>query len=629
MENFEYSPYKYEFIENNQPPNMILKEINQGSNYYKPDFKIEEIKINTKNPKNNLRYENVDSKNNQFDKKIKNIIIQNNEQNIQYKRNKVLKNSNNPNIYFKKRLSDGLASSSVSSHSNSILSNAKKNNSLENNEFIENNTNNNIETNNINNIYNIKTTNNKSTNILIKNIYSNEDYFTTNIKEGFLHLKDFEIFKSNKISQFDIEKGMKYNMEKINKDTNKSLSMLLIKTGKKGKNHNLAKSCEIINKPQKYFKSYKNNKENINKNRQLSVQLKSRRNNFLGKISTLMNYFNKKRKISDKIIIRGTRGEKGGVVDFSTASPKKYYKKKKYIINLEAKNKKLYKHPKLKMISSAKIIQNWWRNRLILYFFHLNQIKKIQKYYKNYLYNKLNKENYIKNNEKIIEINKFKNIAILLFKKVIEVKIKDLYYYALIQMKNAINCEQDDKFVLLKYISLIENIIGYINNIKKKNIFGFFMKLRNIKYNSKNNLEYIKESNLFIKGENYSFIANNKLQIQNDNNFYFYGLNSNHSLKNIKRNSQKDIIKIINLFYRILLKLVVDKIKKEAKRRTLIKAFRDINDMKYPILFYALLKIHKYSTIKYNVMNAYAIIIQRNYRYFRDKKFQTAHFNYY
>ena len=281
------------------------------------------------------------------------------------------------------------------------------------------------------------------------------------------------------------------------------------------------------------------------------------------------------------------------------------------------------------MISSAKIIQNWWRNRLILYFFHLNQIKKIQKYYKNYLYNKLNKENYIKNNEKIIEINKFKNIAILLFKKVIEVKIKDLYYYALIQMKNAINCEQDDKFVLLKYISLIENIIGYINNIKKKNIFGFFMKLRNIKYNSKNNLEYIKESNLFIKGENYSFIANNKLQIQNDNNFYYYGLNSNHSLKNIKRNSQKDIIKIINLFYRILLKLVVDKIKKEAKRRTLIKAFRDINDMKYPILFYALLKIHKYSTIKYNVMNAYAIIIQRNYRYFRDKKFQTAHFNYY
>ena len=104
---------------------------------------------------------------------------------------------------------------------------------------------------------------------------------------------------------------------------------------------------------------------------------------------------------------------------------------------------------------------------------------------------------------------------------------------------------------------------------------------------------------MFIKGENYSFIANNKLQIQSDNNFYYYGLNSNHSLKNIKRNSQKDIIKIINLFYRILLKLVVDKIKKEANRRTLIKAFRDINDMKYPILFYALLKIHKYSSIEF------------------------------
>ena len=48
------------------------------------------------------------------------------------------------------------------------------------------------------------------------------------------------------------------------------------------------------------------------------------------------------------------------------------------------------------------------------------------------------------------------------------------------------------------------------------------MKLRNIKYNSKNNLEYIKESNLFIKGEKYSFLANNNLQIQNDNNFYHH-----------------------------------------------------------------------------------------------------------
>ncbi len=65
---------------------------------------------------------------------------------------------------------------------------------------------------------------------------------------------------------------------------------------------------------------------------------------------------------------------------------------------------------------------------------------------------------------------------------------------------------------------------------------------------------------------------------------------------------------------------IIEKIKKEANRRTLIKAFRDINKLKYPILFYSLLKIQKYSIVKYNVMNAYAKLIQKNYRYFKDKK---------
>ncbi len=65
---------------------------------------------------------------------------------------------------------------------------------------------------------------------------------------------------------------------------------------------------------------------------------------------------------------------------------------------------------------------------------------------------------------------------------------------------------------------------------------------------------------------------------------------------------------------------ILDKIKKEANRRTLIKAFRDINKLKYPILFYSLLKIQKYAIVKYNVMNAFASLIQKNYRYYKDKK---------
>ena len=623
MENFEYSPLRCEIIEKNQSPNSILKKINQKTNKDKLDFKIEEIKININNPINYKNYEDVDPKNKMFPKKIKTITNQNNKKIINDKKNKVEKNLKNSNIYFKKKLSDGLVSSSFSSGTNSILSNTQKNDILGKSEYIENNTVNNIENNNINNIYNIRTTNNKSTNILIKNIYSNEDYFNTNIKEGFLHLKDFEIFKSNKISQFDIEKKMKNNNDKMNKDINKSLSMLLIKTGKKDKSYNLAKSCEIINKPKNYLKT-----ENNKLDRQLSYQLKKKRKNFQGKISTLMNHFIKKRKSSDLLIIRGTREEKGGVVDFSTASPKKYYKRKKYFINLEAKNKKLYKHPKLKIISSAKIIQKWWRNRLIIYFFHLNQIKKIQKYYKKYLYNKYKKEDDINNSFQIEEINENKKIAILLLKKVIEVKVIDLFYYVLFKVKNILNKEEDNDLISLKYISFIRNIITYIKSIKKKNIFSFFMKLKNNKCFPKNYLKSIKESNLYIKRKRNISLINNKFQVVNDNNFYYYGLNSNYRFKNINKYSQKDVMKLYNIFYRILLKLILDKIKKEANRRTLIKAFRDINNMKYPILLYALLKIHKFSIIKYNVMNAYAVLIQRKYRYFRDKKFQYCHFNY-
>ena len=42
--------------------------------------------------------------------------------------------------------------------------------------------------------------------------------------------------------------------------------------------------------------------------------------------------------------------------------------------------------------------------------------------------------------------------------------------------------------------------------------------------------------------------------------------------------------------------------------------------MKYPILFYSLCKLHKYSLIKFEVMNAYAKLIQRYYRDYNEKK---------
>ena len=626
MENCGYSPLKYKIIDVNLPPNAILNKINNDSNYNFPYIKTEEIKFNN-NPINKINYENHDSENIMYIKKKKNKINTNKAKNISGKKNKTLNISRNNNIYSKKRLNDGLLYSSVTSGIDSSLSNTQKNNILGNIGFAESNTNNNIENNNISNIYNIKTTNNKSTNILIKNIYSNDDYFRTNIKEGLLHLKDFEIYKSNKISQYDMDNERIKKIEKENKETTKPLSMFLLRSEKKNNNPNFTKSCENINRTKNY-KSCDNTTEKMKMGRQLSVQL-YRKNNCLGKISRLMNCFNGRKKYSDKIIVRGTRNEKGGVVDFLTASPKKNYKKNIYISNVENKSKNLYKHPKWKIIISAKIIQNWWRNKKIKYFNYLNKIRKIQKNYRNYIFNKYKIET-IKYIGGIKEVNKNKKLGILLLKKIIEVKLIYLFDYTLFKLKNALENELKDNIILLTYSFFIKSLIDYIKNIKRKKSVLFFTKLKNNKYFQKNYLEIIKESNLFFKGEKKFLSTENKFKKKYDFDFNsnYYKLNFNYDTKKINIYSEEEILNIINKFYQILFKLIIDKIKKEADRRTIIKAFRNINNMKYPILFFSLLKIQKYSNIKYNVMNTCAILIQRNYRYFRDKKSQRYHFSY-
>ncbi len=88
-----------------------------------------------------------------------------------------------------------------------------------------------------------------------------------------------------------------------------------------------------------------------------------------------------------------------------------------------------------------------------------------------------------------------------------------------------------------------------------------------------------------------------------------------------KRNGKNSHLLLKNIMIDI-----IEKIRKEANRRTLIIAFRDINNLKYPILFYALLKIKKYSIVKYNVLNAYAKLIQKNYKYFKNKKSRINQF---
>ena len=498
----------------------------------------------------------------------------------------------------------------------------RNNNNLNNIEFIENNSNNNI-----NNIYNIKTTNNKSTNILVKNIYSNDDYFSSNTKEGLLHLKDFEIYKSNKISQMDIDNINNIELKNKNKDTIMPLSQFLIRTEKKSRRCNNIKSSDYINKLNKW-KSTDITIENRILARQLSVQFNLRNKNRNGRILNLMSLFNKNRNYTDKIILRGTRNEKGGVVDFSTASPKKFFKKKRYLINLEAKNKNIYKYPKWKIIYSAKIIQNWWKKTMISYYIHLNKIRKIQKYYRNYILKKNKDDNSNKEIIKEIKLNNNQKTGVILLKIILEIKIANLFNYVLINLKNSIQVCNGEKNVSMKYIYFINNIIDYIKEIKKKNIFTFLMNLKKIKLYHNHYLKQINTSNIYIKRKTDYLLRENRIHKTKELNFYYYGLKKNN-FKKVTKYSEFEVSKIFNLIYKILLNSIIDKIKKEADRRTIIKAFRDINKMKYPILFYSLKKIHKYSSIKYKVMNAYAILIQRHYRDFRDKKLRKRRIYYY
>ena len=596
MEYIGSSPCKYDNFDNNLPPNIILNRINNDTNHQYPNIISKSIRIST-NPIKTINYYDNDNecRNIRYIKKSKNIIYPNNTVNFPVKNNY----SGNNNIYCKKRLNDGFIPSSVTSGVNSSISN--------------------------NNIYNIKTTNNKTTNILIKNIYSNDDYFNTNIKEGLLHLKDFEIYKSNKISQLDIENENIKQRESINREINKPLSLFLIKSEKKP---HLAKSCENIIRNKKYKSSENSIKKEIFW-RQKSVEINiHRKNNILGKISRLMNYFNKRRKYYDKIIIRGTRNEKGGVVDFTTASPKKYYKTTNYIINKEKENKNLYKYPKWKLISSAKIIQNWWKSRMILYFQYLNKIRRIQKNFKLFLSKKCNDINNIIINEKQKIINNNKHLGIIILKKLFEVKLYDLFFSILLNMKNVIYKKPNKSIALIKYTYLIESIIAYIKTLQKKYFYSFFFRLKRNKCYQANYLKLINTSNIYIKCKKSIPIKEKQINRNIESNSNYYRLNYNYNIQKSKKYSVVEALKIFNIIYKIILRTIIDKIKKEANRRTLIKAFRDINKMKYPILFYSLIKLHKYSIIKYNIMNSYAIFIQRYYRDFINKKYEKCNFYY-
>ena len=708
-----------------ETPSRLIQKLNEKKIYYQPYIISKNIKMKQIPNYNHIKtYNPIASNQIQFSQKTYNLppkINDNLHTPIAYKNNIY-----NNNIYNKKKLNSCYTYSSVVSAKNSTKSNPYTN----------------IQRNNINPInyipYNctefqmknktdIKNENNKSPNILIKNIYPSDDYFTKNIKEGILCLKDYEILKSNKISFMDISNDkIKQNKKK---DISQTLSRFLIKPKKKNYSFSEGKNSKYY-ESKKSYDSIKNKTRTVSKTlangnkieRYLSENYNKKNKYNKGKISNVLNFFNNKINISDIIITRGMRNEKGGVVDFATNSQKKNCIKNKYIINKDITNKNIYKYPNWKIINSAKTIQKWWRNKIFLYNDYINKIKLIQNFYRNYNTKKYKQKNNNKNNKSNLKENeknkldefkyKYKIFSITLIKKVIEAKLIKIYSYIILSIKDKILTRKNEEVLKEKQIYYIHKIKEYIKKIRKK-YYKLFIKQISL-HNFYKNMKIKKELNLFIKCErksksyiynNFNNKTNNPLNNNNlkeiknikinissnsdyirkkkankykiDKNIFFVINSTDNNNKKISKNSSKIILneKNIRIFskvnknpneiakyilkkiyliqwYKQMIKIrnakrtrvdlwkkkkeenkhlllknimmnILKKIKKEADRRTLIIAFRDINKLKYPILYYALLKIQKYSIVKYNVLNAYAQLIQKNYRYFKDKKSKT------
>jgi hypothetical protein len=423
-----------------EPPYIISKYIKIPNN---PNFSP----LNNINNIKKINYQNnpTPRTNNIFPQK-NNINRINPTQKVNDTSKNIISNINTDtvNIYNRKRLSrisNNATFSTIGSRKNSYFSNI--NNNLNKFDNIPFDFNAEMQAKNKDDIK-VGKSNIKSPNILVKQIYESDDIFTKNLGKGLLCLKDIEVIKTNKISLLDLanEDLMK------NKDAknNKSLGHFLAKSqGRTKSNEKGLKHYEIIGS----YDSLKNRKNNLSKSivngkekkRELSEQPKGKRKKAIyrrGKISMILYYFTKKGSLSDILMVRGSRSEKGGVVDFTIASPRKNNNMNNYEINSDFISKSTYKYPGWKLVASAKIIQNWWRKKISMYNDYINKIKLIQNFFRNYKINKVkgvikNRElkegekneltikNELNNKESDILKNKAKILSATLLKKIIEI----------------------------------------------------------------------------------------------------------------------------------------------------------------------------------------------------------------
>ena len=213
------------------------------------------------------------------------------------------------------------------------------------------------------------------------NKYENEKYFDAKTNEGILKPKNMVVYRVNWIENvYNDRRGRTKSCECLDsssyswyKDENEN-DYKIIKAMKKKRNVSSDQSNDIKTIKNKFNKI----KDDIHGDKTKKSNVYEKK-----KISRLLDYY-KKGRLYDDNIKSETNVKNGGIVYFNKKDIFKRQYNYNYIIN--KKNFNLVEYPKWKIVSSAILIQTWWRSLKSLYNDYLRKIIIIQKVYRRHYY---------------------------------------------------------------------------------------------------------------------------------------------------------------------------------------------------------------------------------------------------
>ena len=427
-----------------------------------------------------------------------------------------------------------------------------------------------------------------------KNKFENEKYFDSNTSEGILKPKNLEVYTVNSIEYISKE-NHKYNRFTQGSDIFKKENKYKIRKTRSYSCLNSSRDRDMNEYEIKLFKNKKNKERKNVSCDEYNIKTIKNRMNFnkfnseiskghdTKKILRLLEHF-KNEKLYDDNIKPETNIEKGGIVYFKKNSFSRKYNSN-YIINKN--NFNLIQYPKWKIVSSACLIQSWWRSLKKLYNNYLKKIIIIQKVYKTHYY----KTRYL-SSLSLEEEKKYKNYVQQEFDKRRKIiygqkgKIQNIFYKKYPPNGGNVIISKD----LNQY-----NMNKGINRNNK-----YATKFQVNKYISRNNNKLRKESsskNKFINSLNFSC---------HNNNFNRFNIGILLLKKIIENNLLKN-------YQNLILKLSNKNKIKEGKKKT------DKTDLKSKYKYLGSLIYN----ITYNILkNKKALYYNKLYNYNKSKNIQ-------